>query len=71
MKIWKILSHLYEWTGRAIALPPVLALAVVKMLKFCVKFFMLWARHCQASYPVWGQVLLCFTVQHITVLEPI
>ena len=29
-------------------------------LKFYVKvFFMLWERHCQASYPVWGQVLLC------------
>ena len=25
---------------------------------FTSKFFMLWARHCQMSYPVWGQVLL-------------
>ena len=25
--------------------------------KFYVKFFMLWARHCQVSYPVRGQVL--------------
>ena len=28
-----------------------------KMVKFYVKVFMWWARHCQASYPVRGQVL--------------
>ena len=27
-------------------------------LKFYVKVFLLWARQCQASYPVWGQILL-------------
>ena len=33
-------------------------IGVDKMLKFYVKIFMWWARGCQASYPVHGQVLL-------------
>ena len=36
--------------GRAIVLPTVSALALAKCLAF--KFFMWWARRCQASYPV-------------------
>ena len=34
---------------------------VDKMLKFYVKVFMWWARHCQASYPVRGRILLLTT----------
>ena len=40
--------------GRAIVLPPASALASVSALakSLTLKFFMRWARRCQASYPV-------------------
>ena len=34
--------------------------SVGKMLQFYVKFFMCWARRCQVSYSVCGQVLFVF-----------
>ena len=38
----------------------------VTLLSFMSKFFMLWATCCQASYHVWGQVLLteCYIFIH-------
>ena len=52
--------------GRAIVLPPALASALAavlaKCLSFYVKVFYVWARRCQASYPVpvTGLVLFAF-----------
>ena len=37
----------------------------ITLKSFMSKFFMLWPRHCQASYPVRGQVLL-FLCQKLT-----
>ena len=44
--------------GRAILLPPVSALAAAALAK-SLKFFMWWARRCQASYPVPVTGLVC------------
>ena len=63
------LARLYEYTGRAIALPPASALVVAVVwtvwLSFMLKFFKVMGKALWESYPVHGQVFLLVTVESV------
>ena len=69
------LAHLYECTGRAIAVTP--ASALLKMLKFLVKVFMslyllkLWLDQVDTLHVgrYWSEVLCCTIMTHLGDLE--
>ena len=76
---WKpFLAHLYESTGRAIAVTTASASALLKMLKFLVKVFKSlyllnpWMDLVVDTLPdvrYWSEVLCCTTTTHISDLE--
>ena len=71
------LARLYESTGRAIAVTPASASALLKMLKFLVKVFMslyllkLWMDQVDTLHVgrYWSEVLCCTIMTHLGDLE--
>ena len=71
------LARLYESTGRAIAVTPASASALLKMLKFLVKVFMslyllkLWIDQVDTLHVgrCWSEVLCCTIMTHLGDLE--